>query len=85
MCSIHLVLSETKKQAMLRVSKCWMFAEAFLTMCGGVYCSRGVNLHRAYAVLQVQSSPLQFTAEGLLMNAHIYVSDGVLQVPDELR
>ncbi|KAA6418785.1 MAG: hypothetical protein FRX49_11273 [Trebouxia sp. A1-2] len=36
-------------------------------------------------VLQVESSPLQFTAEGLLLNAHIYVSDGVLQVPDELR
>ncbi|KAL0043492.1 hypothetical protein WJX79_006229 [Trebouxia sp. C0005] len=35
--------------------------------------------------LLVESSPLQFTAEGLLLNAHIYVSDGVLQVPDELR
>lgn len=35
--------------------------------------------------LQVESSPLAFTAEGQLLNGHIYVSDGVLQVPDELR
>ncbi|DBB18517.1 TPA: hypothetical protein ACH3X3_000157 [Trebouxia sp. C0006] len=42
---------------------------------------------RAHSTRQllVESSPLQFTAEGLLLNAHIYVSDGVLQVPDELR
>lgn len=42
---------------------------------------------RAHSTKQllVESSPLQFTAEGLLLNAHIYVSDGVLQVPDELR
>lgn len=35
--------------------------------------------------VQVESSPLCFTAEGKLLSAHVYVNDGVLQVPDELR
>lgn len=39
----------------------------------------------ADAVFQVESSPLRFTAEGRLLSAHVYVSDGILQVPDELR
>ena len=37
------------------------------------------------STFQVESSPLRFTAEGQLLSGHVYVSSGVLQVPDELR
>ena len=40
---------------------------------------------KANVAFQVEASPLCFTAEGKLLSAHVYVSDGILQVPDELR
>ena len=35
--------------------------------------------------VQVQSVALPFTAEGHLLNGRIFVNDGVLKVPDEVR
>lgn len=38
-----------------------------------------------HVFVQVQSVALPFTAEGHLLNGRIFVNDGVLKVPDEVR
>ncbi|KAL3146757.1 hypothetical protein ABBQ38_014741 [Trebouxia sp. C0009 RCD-2024] len=52
---------------------------------GDTVLAAATSRSHAKKQLLVESSPLRFTAEGQLLSAHVYISDGVLQVPDELR